>query len=157
MAVDKQMLDSLEVFQELEPHEMEMIAELTSLMNVTEGEVIMKRGDRAHTFFIILKGNFMVHFKQGRALTLHNKGDIMGWSTVIPPFYYKGNGVALTEGEVLAISSQDLDRLIQGDSALGNKIMHHIEKIAEERKPFVLDELEEGELQDELEDESHDQ
>jgi len=99
--------------------------------------VIARRGDCAHTFFIVLSGNFMVSFKRDRAITLHNKGDIMGCSTVVAPFNYTGTATALTDGEALSMPGQELLRLIESNPAMSDKIMKKINEIIEERIPFV--------------------
>jgi CRP-like cAMP-binding protein len=91
----------------------------------------------AHAFFIIESGNFMITFDEDRAITLHSKGDIMGWSTVFTPFRYKGTISALTAGEVLGMPGGKFLDLIQGNPALGDKIMKKINLIASERMSFV--------------------
>ncbi|QTA93312.1 cyclic nucleotide-binding domain-containing protein [Desulfonema magnum] len=137
MSADVQTLKSLEIFSELAHEDVEEIASLMTPLKIMEGETVMRRGDPAHTFYIVLSGNFMVHFKDDRAITLHNRGDIMGWSTVITPFQYTGTGVALTDSEILSLPGQNFLRLIQGNSVLGDKIMKKINAVVVERMPFV--------------------
>ncbi len=137
MSIDTHTLKSLDLFPDLNHAELEQIASLMHQIRVTEGEVLMRRDDPAHTFFIILSGNFMIYFKESRAFTLHKKGDIMGWSTVVTPFRYTGTAVALTDGAVLSMPGQEFFRLIQSNSVLGDKIMKIINKIIAERMPFV--------------------
>ncbi len=141
MPIDANILESLDLFTDLKPDEIEQIASLIHDFKVTEGEVLMRRGDPAHTFFIILSGNFMVHFKKERAFTLHKKGEVMGWSTVVTPFRYTGTAVAVTEGEVLSIDGQEFLRFIQSNAPLGDKIMKKINTIVAERMPFVTGEI----------------
>lgn len=136
MHTDIQLLKSIDLFEDLTPDEMEKVFSLLSPMRITEGEVLIRRGDPAHTFFIVLSGSYMVYFKTGRAFTLHKKGDVIGRSTLIAPFHYTATAVALTEGNVLSMRGRDFLRLIQGDSALGNKIMKKINKFIEEKIPF---------------------
>ncbi len=137
MSADIQTLKSLDLFADLNFGELEQIAPLMHLMKVTEGEVLTRKGETARTFFIILSGNFMLSFKEERSFTLHNKGNIIGWSTVVTPFRYTGTAIALTDGLVLSMAGQEFLRLIQGDSALGDKIMRKINKIVSERMPYV--------------------
>lgn len=136
MPTDIHILESIPLFSELEHDELEQIAEMFHHVKITEGEVFMKRGDSAHTFFIVLSGNYLVHFKDDRAFTLHEKGNIMGWSTVVPPYRYRGTGIGLTEGELLYMPGEEFKRLIQGNSALGDKLMKKINRVVEERIPF---------------------
>lgn len=140
MSVDIQTIQELDVFSGLKHEELEQLAPLFHPMRIKEGEVIMRRGNPASTFFVVMSGNFMVEFKDERAITLHRKGDIMGWSTVITPFQYTGTAVALTDGEVLSMAGGDFLRLIQENSGLSDKIMRKINAVVSERMPFVLGE-----------------
>ncbi len=79
----------------------------------------------------------MVFFKDGRSYTLHNKGDVIGLSTVVIPFYYTGTAVALSDGVVLSMPGQELLRLIESNPALSDKIMKKINQIVSARLPFV--------------------
>ncbi len=137
MSTDIQTLKSLDLFAELNFGELEKIASLMHMMKVAEGEVLTRKGEPARTFFIVLSGNFMLSFKNERSFTLHNKGNIIGWSTVVTPFQYRGTAIALTDGLVLSMPGQEFLRLIQSDSALGDKIMRKINKIVSERMPYT--------------------
>jgi len=142
VSADIQTLKSLDLFADLNFGELEQIAPSMHLMKVTEGEVLTRRGEPARTFFIILSGNFMLSFKDERSFTLHNKGNIIGWSTVITPFWYKGTTTALTDGMVLSMHGQEFLNLIQSNSAIGDKIMRKINKIVSERMPYITGTLE---------------
>ena len=133
MSVDKSLLQTLDIFEEFEDEELDEIAPLMQFWKVMEGETIMKMGEPAQTFFIVLKGNYLVYFKNGRAFTLHEKGSIMGWSTVVTPFTYKGTAIALTDGEVLAMRGQDFNSILQSNASLTEKIMYKINEVADER------------------------
>ena len=137
MSTDIQTLKSLDLFADLNFGELEQIAPLMHLMKVAEGEVLTRKGEPARTFFIILSGNFMLSFNEERSFTLHNKGNIIGLSTVVTPFRYTGTAVALTDGLVLLMQGQEFLRLIQSNSALGDKIMRKINKIVSERMPYM--------------------
>ena len=137
MPVDIDTLRTLDIFNHLKSAELGQIASLMSPMKVSEEEILTRRKDPAHTFFIILSGNFMVSYEEGRALTLHEKGDIIGWSTVVTPFRYTGTTVALTDGEVLSMPGEQLLRLVQGNSDLGTNILKKINSVAAERMSFV--------------------
>ncbi|MDI6687596.1 MAG: Crp/Fnr family transcriptional regulator [Desulfobacterales bacterium] len=137
MSVDVNMIDSLNLFEHLSHAELEEIASLMCRISVTEGEVITHQGDQTHSIFILLSGNFMVFFKEGRSYTLHDKGDIVGLSASDLSFCYTGTAVALTDGVVLSMPCQELSRLIESNPVLGGKIMKKINQIISARQPFV--------------------
>jgi CRP-like cAMP-binding protein len=130
-------LESIDLFDALEPEELKQVQAIAHPVQVAEAEILTRIGAPARTFFIVLSGNFMIAFKGGRAITLHDKGKIMGWSAVFTPFRYKGTTTALTEGEVVSIPGDKFLGLIQSNAALGNKIMNKISTIASERMFFA--------------------
>jgi len=134
MPVEVQTIESLAFFQGLNYIELEQFASLLKPRSVKKGEVLLRQGTPAMTFFIILSGTFTVSLEKGRAYTLDDKGTVIGWSTVIAPFEYTGTATADTDGEVLSISSNDFFQLIQSNNALGKKIIKKIDKIASERR-----------------------
>jgi CRP-like cAMP-binding protein len=136
MPASPELLKSIEMFSTFTEEELEKIAPMVNLMKVMEGEILARRGYRARTFFIVITGNFMLSFENGKAITLHNKGDIMGWSTLVTPFTYKGTVIALTDGEVLTLPGQEFYLLLQSDSELSSKIMKEINSIIASRTPY---------------------
>jgi CRP-like cAMP-binding protein len=137
MPTDIQTLESLELFKEFSAEDLEEIAEIMNPISVKEGELLTKRDDTAHTFYITLSGNFMIHFKEGRAFTLHGGGNIIGMSTVLTPFNYRGTTVALTDGEVLAMPGSRFLELVQSNSSIGEHLMHKLNDIIAERAYYA--------------------
>ncbi|MFY9705102.1 MAG: cyclic nucleotide-binding domain-containing protein [Desulfobacterales bacterium] len=140
MPVEVQTIETLAFFQGLSYVELEQFASLLKSRSVKKGEILLRQGTPAMTFFIILSGTFTVSLEKGRAYTLDKKGTVIGWSTVIAPFEYTGTAMAETDGEVLSISSNDFFQLIQSNNALGKKIIAKIDKIASERRALSLKE-----------------
>jgi signal-transduction protein with cAMP-binding, CBS, and nucleotidyltransferase domain len=134
MPVEVQTIEPLAFFQGLSYVELEQFASSLKPRSVKKGEVLLRQGTPAMTFFIVLSGTFTVSLEKGRSYALDEKGTVIGWSTVIAPFEYTGTAMAETDGEVLSISSNDFFQLIQNNNALGKKIMQKIQKIASERR-----------------------
>jgi CRP-like cAMP-binding protein len=130
-------LQQLDVFKDLSYSEAAQIHAISKTARVNEGESLFEMGNPAHTFFVILSGDYMIFFKDGTAFTLHQRGEITGWSTVVRPYQYTGTAVALTEGKVLAFDGSELLRLVQGDAALGDKIMAKVYANVGERIAFA--------------------
>lgn len=137
MSVDAHILKPLDFFVDFKQHELEKFAAVLKSRPVDAGEVLIKQGTPALTFFIILSGSYEVFFKKGHSNVLEQTGEVMGWSTVVHPFHYIGTVTARKDGEVLEISSRGFFELIQGDNALGEKIMQKINKIASERRAIA--------------------
>jgi len=130
-------LQQLDLFEELSDSEAAKVHAISETSSVNEGEKLFEMGNPAHTFFVILSGDFLVFFSDGTAYTLHQRGEITGWSTVVRPYQYTGTAVALTSGEVLAFDGRELLRLVQEDSTLGDKIMGKVYANVGERIAFA--------------------
>ncbi|MFW6052730.1 MAG: cyclic nucleotide-binding domain-containing protein [Desulfosalsimonas sp.] len=126
-------IKQLPIFRDLLPEEWSQVYPLLDHVRVIEGEQLIREGDRARSLFIILRGHFMIHYRDGRAFTLNKKGDIIGWSSVISPFQYTANATALTEGEVLSLPSEGFVELLQGNTALGTKLIRKINEFINHR------------------------
>ena len=137
MAVDAKTLLGIPFFEDMAEDALQMIDSLMHYMTVQEGEILTQIGEGAHTFYVILSGNYMVSFKEGRAFTLHEKGQIMGWSSVVKPFQYSGTAVALTRGEVLYMSRENFRELLQGNARISDMLMKKINAIITERMPYI--------------------
>ncbi|MCF8035738.1 MAG: cyclic nucleotide-binding domain-containing protein [Desulfobacteraceae bacterium] len=127
-------IKQLAIFRDLAPEEWAEIYPLLRHVWVIEGEQLIREGDRAHTFFVILNGHFMIHYRDGRAITLNQKGDIIGWSSVISPFQYTGSVTALTHGDLLAIPGARFLELLQSNAPLGDKLIKKISEIVQMRE-----------------------
>jgi CRP-like cAMP-binding protein len=135
--IDIQILKSIELFKDLDGGELGQLASILNPVRVTEGETLMRRGEPAQTFYVVLSGNYMVYFKGGQAFTLHKLGDVIGWSTVVTPFYYRATGIALTNGDLLSMSRLEFLRLVQKNAVLSGKIMKKINEVVEKRLYFL--------------------
>lgn len=137
MSVDAKKLEGIPLFNDMDTDALDKVSRLMHYMTVQEGEILTQKGESAHTFYVILSGNFMISFDEGRAITIHEKGHIMGWSTVVTPFKYTGTAVALTRGEVLAMSRQHFQELLQSDARISDLLMKKLNAIVTERLPLV--------------------
>lgn len=137
MAVDVNIFQDMPLFTDMDAGSLDRIARLMHYMKVQEGELLAQKGEGAHTFFITLTGNYMISFNEDRAFTLHEKGNIIGWSTVVTPFKYTGTAVALTDGEVLYMSRENFQELLQSDARISEALMKRINGIVSERLFYV--------------------
>ncbi len=123
MYSESEVLKSMELFKGLAPVELSNMASLMRPVRVKEGEIITRAGQPAHTFYVIMSGSYVVSFEEGRAFTLHNPGDFLGWSFLNASTHYTGTSTALTDGDVLALRSDDFMRLLQKNTVMADEIM----------------------------------
>lgn len=132
-------LRKYDIFLELEPNELAALAKIASVVHANEGETIIEEGQPARTFYVMDQGNLMVAFKDGRALTLHGHGEVVGWSAIIHPTHYTGDVICLTDCSFIAFPGSELLRLIQSNVATGTKIMRMVSERVANRIPFLAE------------------
>ena len=133
MAVNPKTFYDMPLFRDMDADALGKISSLMNYMKVQEGELLTQNGQNAHTFYVILSGNFMISFNDDRAFTLHERGQIIGWSSVVAPFRYTGTAVALTRGEVLSLSAASFRELLMGDARISEMLMKKITPVISER------------------------
>lgn len=136
--LDTGRIKQLQIFKDLSPEEWAEIYPLLDHIHVIEGEQLVREGERARSLFIILRGHFMIYYRDGRAITVNQRGDIIGWSSVISPFQYTANVTALTNAELLCISNEKLVEMVQGNAALGTKLIKKINEFIHTRPRIDL-------------------
>ncbi len=141
MHLDLQNIHEIDLFKDLSSNELDKILPHIHPVKIFEGERLIREGDISQILYIILSGHYLVYFKDGRAFTLHNKGDMIGWTTIASPFRYHESAVALTDGEAITIPIEDFFYLMQSDSDLGNKITRKATEAVRQRKAFVRETL----------------
>jgi CRP-like cAMP-binding protein len=137
MAVEPNMLRNIPLFEDMDEETRYKLSRLMNHILIQEGDVLTQQDEVAHSFYVILAGNYMVYFKNGRALTLHERGQIIGWSSIVTPFKYTASAVALTRGEALSMSSADFRQLLQEDNRISEKMMLKISAIISKRMPLI--------------------
>lgn len=135
---DQEQIKQLSLFRDLASQQWSLVYPLLNRVRVIEAEQLICEGDRAHSFYIILNGHFMIHYKDGSAVSLNQKGDIIGWSSVVTPFQYTANVTALTDGELLCIGGAEFLELIQTDPVLGTKLLEKINESIHSRPHIGL-------------------
>ena len=132
-------LKKYDIFLELEPNELAALARIADVVHASEGETIISEGQPARTFYVMDQGNLMVAFKDGRALTLHERGEVVGWSAIIHPTHYAGDVICLTDCSFISFPGSELLRLIQSNVTIGTKIMRMVSERVANRIPFLAE------------------
>jgi len=132
-------LRKYDIFLDLETNELASLARIADVVHASEGETIIREGQPARTLYVMDQGNLMIAFKDGRALTLHGSGEVVGWSAIIHPTHYTGDVICLTDCSFVAFPGSELLRLIQSNVAVGTKLMRTVSQRVANRMQFIAD------------------
>ena len=133
-------LKKYEILVELDPAELKFLSAMAEAIHAREGEVLIQAGLPARTLYILEKGNLMVAFPDGRAITLHKPGGVVGWSALVSPTRYTASVTCLTDCTLITFPGSELLRLVQRNVAIGTKIMRNISEVLKRRLPFLHEE-----------------
>ena len=132
-----QELKRYEIFAGLDLAELKLLSAMAEERQAREGEEVIREGSPARTLYILQEGNLMVAFPDGRAITLHRPGRVVGWSALVSPTYYTASVTCLTDSILISFPGSELLRLVQRNVAFGTKIMRKISEVLSRRLPFL--------------------
>ena len=130
-------LKRFEIFAEMDLTELKLLSAMAAERRAREGEELIRVGSPARTLYILQKGGLMVSFPDGRAITLHKPGRVVGWSALVSPTHYTASVTCLTDSTLIAFPGSELLRLVQRNVAFGTKIMRKISEVLSRRLPFL--------------------
>lgn len=133
-------LKKYEIFAEMDLTELKRLSAMAEERKAREGEELIRAGSPARTLYILQEGGLMVVFPDGRAITLHKAGRVVGWSALVSPTHYTASVTCLTDSTLIAFSGSELLRLVQSNVAFGTKIMRKISQVLSRRLPFLQEE-----------------
>jgi CRP-like cAMP-binding protein len=126
-----------EIFAEMDLTELKLLSAMAEEKRGREGEELIRAGSPARTLYILQEGGLMVCFPDGRAITLHKPGRLVGWSALVSPTHYTASVTCLTDSTLIAFPGSELLRLVQRNVTFGTKIMRKISEVLSRRLPFL--------------------
>lgn len=125
------------IFSSLEPEELDFLAGTATEEHMESDHVVFRYGERAHNFYLILKGQISIEIPAIEGPTLHlqhlKSGQVLGWSWLIPP--YQWSFVARTEqpAEVLKFDGRTVIDRCESDAKFGYHLMRAFSAMMSER------------------------
>jgi CRP-like cAMP-binding protein len=89
--------------------------------------MIFREGDEANQFFLIREGRVAIEvFSEARGpVTIQtlNAGEILGWSWLVPPYFWRFDARAVDEVRALALDGKCLREKCETDPRLGYELL----------------------------------
>jgi CRP-like cAMP-binding protein len=133
-------LKQYEILAELDSADLKILSGMAEAIQAREGEVLIRAGVPARMLYILKQGDLMVSFPDGRAVTIHKPGGVVGWSALVSPTGYTASVTCLTDCTLIGFSGSELLRLVQRNVVVGTKIMRKIGEVLSRRLPFLKEE-----------------
>jgi CRP/FNR family transcriptional regulator, cyclic AMP receptor protein len=125
--VDRSLLTEVELFEELTPEEIELIAESAESRSLQRGDVLFSEGEEAAELFVVADGRIAISNKSvdGREsmMALMERGDLFGEMPLFDGLQRSAEARSLESSSVIAIAYSPLKDLYQNQPNLLWKVV----------------------------------
>ena len=107
------------------------------LIEFKPGELILREGDPANRFYLILEGSVVLesHRPDCGLLPIQTigAGDVLGWSWLFAPYYWHFNARALTDTKAVFFYGTSLREECEGDHEFGFELVRRMTEVILQR------------------------
>ena len=138
------MLEQVDIFRDLFPHQVEKIVALGERVHIPAGETLGKGGEHGETLFVIIEGeaDLSAHSEIGEiAVRVAGPGEAFPLATLLASGTLITSGEALTDMELLTIPRRPLLDLCITDTQIGMGIYSAVGRIFAQRYSVTLAQL----------------
>ncbi|MCS7228791.1 MAG: cyclic nucleotide-binding domain-containing protein [Candidatus Kryptonium sp.] len=101
------------------------------------GEFIFREGEEAHEFYIIRDGRVSLEIsvpgKNPVVIQTLEDGEVLGWSWIVPPYYWHFDARVVEPTRVIALDGRCLRNKCEEDHNLGYELLKRFLTIVEQR------------------------
>lgn len=131
------LIKSHSFFQGLKDEYLELLLSCATNVRFREGDFLFQEGEESRQFYIIRQGLVAVQIplQAGHSLTIQNVGenDILGWSWLFPPHYWRFNAVAKKDTRAVALDGECLRNKCNQNHELGYELTKRFARVIESR------------------------
>ena len=106
------------------------IAQFSEEVGIEAGTPMFAEGDKAPWLFIIRQGEIDIQYKlgdgQSRVVDTLVPGDLLVWSSLLPPYRTKSSGIVTKDLQLVRIDASRLRQLCEEDAEVGYRLMTQI-------------------------------
>lgn len=144
--ISPEVLRRFPLFAGQNPYMLDEIAMISREVRVAAGDWLFHENEEAKKFFLIQKGKIALTlfvYYQGSGQNLKttsplNKGEMFGWSSLVPPHHYKLGALAETEADLLEIDGKALRQLFDDNPEFGYPFMKNIAEEISDRLEYKI-------------------
>ncbi|HTI72304.1 MAG TPA: cyclic nucleotide-binding domain-containing protein [Candidatus Limnocylindria bacterium] len=123
--------------QDMSASDLELLTQCATFANFREGEWIFREDDPANRFYLIQTGQVALQSNirdRGRLLIeMLGPGDVLGWSWLFPPNYWRFDARATTPVDALFFHGTRLRAECESNHVFGFQLMKRMNKVIVER------------------------
>jgi CRP-like cAMP-binding protein len=122
----------------MDPRQIRMLADCAMLEHFEPGEFLIREGDPANRFYLIIKGKVVLESfagnKKGRIpIQTLDHSDVLGWSWLFAPYYWQFDAQAAKPTDVVFIYATPLREECENNHDLGYELLKRISRVVVDR------------------------
>jgi len=122
--------------QGLEPQYLGLIVGCASNVRFNSGQFLFREGEEANQFYMVREGKVALQISTARQpiiIQTVDKGDVLGWSWLVPPYRWRFDARALELTCAIALDGRCLRRKSEEDHNFGYELLRRFSTIIMER------------------------
>ncbi len=123
----RDLLKKISLFESLTDDELEEVEKICKIERIAKDSVIFSEGSAGDKCYVIIKGEVriskMIPNIGEEALAVLKPGDYFGEMALIDSFPRSAHAITNTDVELLALSKEDLDKILIADREMGYKLL----------------------------------
>ena len=143
--IDRGLLAASEIFQDLEPDELDQVAAICSTQSLKWGEYVFREGDPGDRLYLIAKGKVRISRDLPgtgeEAITVLKKGACFGEMAVFDPSVRSTDAIVDTSCELITIDRPAFENLLESNSDLAYKVLRSVIRLMSARLRATNDNL----------------
>ncbi|HOT97373.1 MAG TPA: cyclic nucleotide-binding domain-containing protein [bacterium] len=124
-------------FKDLDPKFITLLTGCSSNRRYAANSYLFRDGEEANDFFLVCKGRVGIEIPlQGDPpiiLQTVEEGDILGWSWLLPPYFWHFDARAQLDTEVIALDGRYIRAECEKNHSLGYEMLKRFAQIMERR------------------------
>lgn len=122
-------------FKDLKQGYLDFIVGCASNVRFKEGEIILREEEPADKFYLIRDGKVAIYIAQPETITIQTigKGEILGWSWLVPPYRYRFTARAVEDTRAIALDGRCLRGKCEENHEMGYELMKRLVNIFTQR------------------------
>jgi CRP/FNR family transcriptional regulator, cyclic AMP receptor protein len=134
-------------FKGLRPEHLATLAIYAMQTDFAPGQMILKQGDLANRFYLILEGKVALETRKedGTPVLVQTigAGDVLGWSWLFDPYTWRFDARALEPGKAIFFYGTRLREHCEEDPRFGYELMERVAQVAIDRLQALRERLSE--------------
>jgi len=133
----KQLLSEHPFLQGFKPAYLDFITECATEKRFSAGEYMLREGDEADEFYLILQGKVALgSFVTARGFTTiqtMNHHEMVGWSWLIPPYRWRFSVLVIMSTQAIALDGKRLREHCEADPEFGYELLKRVSLVIGQR------------------------